>query len=335
VKVAPPLTLQRLNAHWEPGAVAVLRELKELHYVADLAELLAEDLPPYVRAVSAVRRWQGGMVFVQDDVSALALGDAHGGQLKPLLLPRGPGGRRRFEKALGNKADKLDLEAMAVLPDGRLLVFGSGSTPARESIVVVAPDLSAQLIDASGLYAHLRAQGAFAGSELNIEGALVLGPVLRLLQRGNGASRTGTPARDAFGDLPLAAVLAWLDGNGPHPTLQHIVQVELGDYHGKRLTLTDATQLGTGTLLITASAEASPNAVDDGEVSCSCVGVLREDGFALFPIVDEAGLVLQLKVEGIEPCSAQGTALHVVVDSDDASKPALLGTVHLKPPLSA
>jgi hypothetical protein len=54
------------------------------------------------------------------------------GAFRPLLLPQGEGGRRQFDDRLGNKAAKLDLEAGVVLPDGRFVALGSGSTARRE-----------------------------------------------------------------------------------------------------------------------------------------------------------------------------------------------------------
>src|SRR5690606_19851457 len=74
-----------------------------------------EDLPAHVRAASAVRRRGRELLIVQDDVNALALADARG-RARAVLLPRGPGGRRLFDDSLGNKRDKLDLEACAALP---------------------------------------------------------------------------------------------------------------------------------------------------------------------------------------------------------------------------
>ena len=63
-------------------------------------------------------------------MNALALTDAKGG-FEPLLLPVGADGHRSFDDTIGNKHMKMDLEAAVVLPDGRVLAFGSGSTEAR------------------------------------------------------------------------------------------------------------------------------------------------------------------------------------------------------------
>src|SRR5690606_296181 len=163
----------------------------------------ASDLPGHVRAGSGLCRWGERLVVVQDDVNALALLDEGSGVVAPLLLPASADGRRQFSDQRGNKADKLDLEACVVLPDGRLLALGSGSTAARERLVLVESDHRVRLVDGGPLYAHLRASADFAGSELNLEGAVVTRQQLRLFQRGNGAPAGDRAAINAVGDLDL------------------------------------------------------------------------------------------------------------------------------------
>src|SRR5688572_10489391 len=163
---------------------ATLTEVRPLVFPAAAAE---RDLPGHVRAGSALRRWHNRLVVVQDDVHALALLDETTGVVSALALPRGADGRRTFGTALGNKTLKMDLEACVVLPDGRLVALGSGSTPRREHVVVVTGNDDVRILEGPDFYAHLRSRPDFAGSELNIEGAAITEGVLKLLQRGNGA----------------------------------------------------------------------------------------------------------------------------------------------------
>ena len=116
-------------ASYDPGLEAVIVSRCELWYAE--GESLAEDRLGYVRAGSALAWCGDELAIVQDDASFIALRSADGG-VRAVALPRGAGGRRRFEDGLGNKADKLDLEACVVVagPAGpRVLAFGSGSTP--------------------------------------------------------------------------------------------------------------------------------------------------------------------------------------------------------------
>ena len=100
-------------------------------------------------------------MIVQDDVNVLALRDA-AGRIRPRLLPWGDGRRRRFDDTLGNKAAKLDLEAGVVLPDGRFLALGSGSTVRRQRLVVAWPDGRVALREGGELYELLRAKRQFS-----------------------------------------------------------------------------------------------------------------------------------------------------------------------------
>jgi hypothetical protein len=116
----------------------------------------------------------GELVAIQDDASFLAF-VRPGGAARAVELPTGPGGRRRFEDALGNRLDKIDLESVIVVAGdngSRLLAFGSGSLPAREWLLSYSPGVPdpVHLVDASPLYASLRAFPFFSGESLNMEG---------------------------------------------------------------------------------------------------------------------------------------------------------------------
>jgi hypothetical protein len=320
----------RARARIDPSMSAVLHELRPLRY-AD-GEDRASDRPGHVRAASAIRRWDGRLVLVQDDVNVLALHDAHG-RVEPRLLPWGEGRRRVFDDALGNKHAKLDLEAGLVLPDGRFVALGSGSTPRRERVVVAWPDGRVHLRDATAMYAALRAEPELAGSELNLEGATTLGGRLLLFQRGNGAPTTTAEPVDAIGELDLAAWIAWLDGRAELPPLLRVTQYDLGRVDGVRLGFTDATALPDGRVAFLAVAEASPDAVRDGEVVGCRVGVIDGDDVRTCDVLDEHGVPTRLKLEGLEPADAAGAdgalRLWVAVDMDRPEHPAQLGALRV------
>ncbi len=139
-----------------------------------------------VRAASALRQFENRLVIVQDDVNALAVRDSSGA-VRPVLLPAHASGRRVFDDTLGNKHDKLDLEACVTLSDGRLVAFGSGSTPEREQLVVWDGRAPPSIVAATALYRDLRAAVARDAARLNVEGAVVRGARLKLFHRGNDA----------------------------------------------------------------------------------------------------------------------------------------------------
>ena len=267
-------------------------------------------------------------MVVQDEVNALAMVDARG-HVTPLLLPRGVDGHRAFDDGRGNKHHKLDLEAAVVLPDGRLVAFGSGSMPVRETLVVVGPDERPVLVDGSSWYAMLRAEPAFSGSELNIEGAVVRASELLLFQRGNGAPRGQLKPVDAVGAFELGAFAAWLDGRAGAPVLRWVMQADLGRIGDTRVSFTDAAVTQDGRLIVLACAEDSPDAVRDGPVLGCRVGFLEDDRLVMTDVLDEHGRPCDLKLEGIEHRPGTVLDFDVVSDMDDPAEPARLGRLRM------
>ena len=321
--------IAHVRAEVDGSRVAVLARPFPLSLAGGGSE--TEDLPGFARAASAVRRWQRRLVVIQDDVNAIAVGGGDASlPLEPWLLPRGKDGRRRFDDALGNKRHKLDLEAAAVLPDGRLLALGSGSTRAREHLVVANADGDTELRDAADLYAALRRQTAFSGSELNVEGAVVQDDRLRLFQRGNGKVSDGVQPRSAVGDIALPQFLAWLDASAPAPQLQRILGVDLGHFNGVPLGFTDATLLASGVIAFLACAERSPDVTRDGEVLACRLGFLSDGSARSIDIVDDAGAPCTLKLEGIEVRPDDDETFDVVADVDRHDRPALGAVLTLR-----
>jgi hypothetical protein len=300
----------------------------------------SRDRPAHVRAGSGctfvdVPGLGRRLAVVQDDAAFLALVDPKSGRVDSIELPARAGGLRQFDKARGNKMDKLDLESIAaVTVDGApaLLAMGSGSDRVRETFVLVRfPDgvPVVEELPAGAFFAGLKKQRAFAGDELNVEGMVVDGDRVRFFNRGNGAG----VAVDAVGEVSFGALLAHLRDPLVHaaPPLQKVRSYDLGrDGAGTRLTFTDATRHPDGRTLFLAAAEASPNAIDDGEVTSTAIGELLDDGsIRLQPILDERGAPLVDKVEGLAIDPEDPRRAWVVVDKDDATAPAELLQVRL------
>ncbi|MFN2567122.1 MAG: hypothetical protein ABR499_19160 [Gemmatimonadaceae bacterium] len=301
------------------------------------------DRPAHVRAGSSLAWVPGGIALVQDDANFLAVVDPRDGTARAIALPAGYAGRRQFDERRGNKQHKLDLEAcVAVESEGRtvLVAAGSGSTSGREHVVLVDGWESGQpgveLIHAPRLYATLRREQAFAGSELNVEGAVHLGGRLRLFGRGNGALRDAVRPANATCDLEWQILLAHLRDpdriRPPRPT--DVVRYELGALGGIPLSFTDATVSG-GTVLFSATAEDSPDVTRDGRVTGSAIGVIDGTGRARWaPLTEPSGRPFAGKVEGLVGMGGvRGGArdrLYVVVDADDPETASVLCTVQLR-----
>jgi len=301
----------------------------------------ALDRTPHVRAASGLA-WAnvGGherLVVAQDDASHLAVLDPFSDppHVTALAIDHVVAGRRVFECRLGNKRHKLDLEACTTLEIGgveHVLVVGSGSLPVRERLVLVGPQGECRIADARSLYAALRAEPCFAGSELNIEGAVRVGDRVVLLQRGNGAASGALQPVDATCSVDAAGLAAYLEG-GAVPALEEIATYELGAIDGVRLTFTDATSAGTRVVFL-AGAEDSPDAIEDGDVAGVALGMLPEQSGA----DARWGLVRSLdgrpylgKAEGIAPHrrGVDDGRFWAVVDRDDPDHPAELLLIEL------
>jgi hypothetical protein len=233
--------------------------------------------------------------------------------------------------------------------------MGSGSTPWREQILMIPwcvggflrnprrvserPDYTdppepgdVRLFHAPAFYSALRQHVPFAGSELNIEGAVYLGgDVLRLLQRGNGAAREGCPPVNAICDISWKLLRAHLnDPAAPPPVPENVIQYELGILEGVRLSFTDAAVRG-GSVYFTATAEASSGAVCDGPVSGSVIGRFDADGTPRWTVLlDANGNRLCAKVEGIVFDSAVEDRGWVLIDHDDPNTPSELCEIALQ-----
>jgi uncharacterized protein DUF6929 len=345
---------RRVEARRDPRLSARIIRRVEMRYVGGADA--TTDRPAHVRAASGLA-WIGDrLAVIQDDANFIALVDPASGNAAAIALPAARDGIRQFDDARGNKADKLDFEGVVVAPseDGPvLLALGSGSTARRVHVAVVTglddPTLAHVVTNLQSLdafYAGLRAASAFAGSELNIEGAVMLGDVLRLYGRGNGAERDALLPLNATCDIEWVALRRHLDGRSsePPPPPHGIVQYELGTLGGIRLGFTDAALVARhgaaqhSLTLYSAAAEASPDVTRDGEVAGSGIGVIEETSGTVearwIELLDEAGRCDAVKVEGIAIDSRDPHRAFVAIDRDDHSRPSELCEVLLEGPWS-
>jgi hypothetical protein len=317
--MAGALTMRRseLVARFDAERAATLDELVPLTY-----ERCVDGLPPHVRAASALRRFDGRLVIVQDDTDALAVRDGSG-VVRAVMLPPRASGRRVFDDTLGNKHEKLDLEACVTIADGRLVAFGSGSLPARERLVVWDGRAPPIVVAASSLYGDLRAAVTQGGAWLNVEGAAVSGNTVKLFHRGNDAR--GAAAPNAIAEIELDELVEWLGGGAESPRVARVTAVDLGAERGVPFGFTDAVALDDERIVVLACAEDSASATSDGDVLGCRIGLLDAQGLVMADVCDAAGRRTMLKLEGIERRVGSSTEFDVVVDVDRPSAPALLG----------
>ena len=297
-------------ARLDPALGVRIVATRELRYTTPAAA--ADDRPAHVRAASGLVHAGGRLVVIQDDAAFVATVAAD--EVAAIALPRGAGGRRRFELACGNKHEKLDLES-CVAVDGALWAFGSGSTPAREHVAVI--DDRPRTIGAAPLYRRIR---DYLGA-INLEGAAAVGDELWLFHRGNTGPADRGPAVIRFA---RGAVAGWLHGRAALPEVIGTQSFDLGAIGSVRFGFTDAVVVGARVYFL-GVAEDSPDAIADGQVLGARLGVIAGDGVR----VADVGA---FKAEGLAFDPADARRAWIVIDPDDVAAPAQLCELELQGP---
>ncbi len=305
------------QARIDPELAVRVHAMRALRY--DRAAEATDDRPDHVRAASGLAMHGGRLVVIQDDASFFAVVTADG--VSAIKLPRGLDGRRRFEVRIGNKLDKLDLES-CVAVDDELWAFGSGSLPIRDKICRVQHGVP-RVVDAAPFYGRMREA---LGSGINLEGVARLGEQLWLFHRGNTG---GIDVGPAILKVSLGAMRAWLDGRAALPAIDEIEGFDLGEIDGQRLGFTDAVAYGERVLYL-ATAEATSNAIDDGRVLGSHLGVIGRDGIRAAPLLGPDGA--PVKAEGLALDPAHSGRGWIALDPDDPDQPASLLEIELVGP---
>ncbi len=318
-----------------PDAVRVIGTEERMHIEVVRSRTLWFDDGTPVRAASAIAPFAGGWLVAQDDATHAAWCLPSGIERVRLFPP--VEGHDTFSPAAGTKKLKPDVEAAVAVRVGGgrgVLALGSGSSPARMRAALVTesdtevPDVS--VADLAVVYTAIGDRLGIDLAEVNLEGACVLGEVFRWFNRGNLAG--GVPSASI--DLDLDALLRVFAGAGCDEvvaSLRNVRTYDLGDVDGVGLTVTDAVALPDGSVVVSAAAEDTPNAIDDGPVVGAALALVDDDGVRAsvrFPLVD--GQVP--KVEGLLLLDhgPDESTLVVVVDDDDPDRPSAEHTVRVR-----
>ncbi|RZJ67006.1 MAG: hypothetical protein EOO50_07015 [Flavobacterium sp.] len=156
------------------------------------------------------------------------------------------------------KSIKPDFEAMAE-DDGKLYIFGSGSTGARNRMVEVDCETKkvGATTDLTNLYEQMKRESSISDDNFNLEGAICSKDVWYFFQRGNG----GEGKNGVF----------TVNGKLDHPKSVTFSEVILPEIKGVTVSFTDAVLVGKDVWFL-GSAEDTKSTYDDGEVVGSVVG---------------------------------------------------------------
>lgn len=222
------------------------------------------------------------------------------------------------KKLQGNnipKFHKPDFEAMEMISETEILVFGSGSkSPERDVCLMV--EISEKILyeefDISLFYNHLRNLEIMRGYELDIEGLAVKNEMLFLFNRG----------RNIIFSFSLIDFIAYCK-TGTNFPLPKTKLFSLPRINGLEAGFSGATTFKDKPYFIfTAAVEDAPNAYDDGDILGSFLGILEmkngefEDNFLIQQIPNPE---FPLKVESViidKVISETETNLVLVTDND-------------------
>lgn len=287
--------------------------------VEEVRRLSFDDGTP-VTAASAIAPLGDGWLIAQDDATSAAWRRAGSVTAVRLLPP--VEGHERFSERAGTKRLKPDLEvACPTEVDGvpAVLLLGSGSSDRRMRGVLVrlvdgVPVASAA--DLPVLYERVAERLGRSMDELNLEGASRHGDRLRWFSRGNLAA--GVPSASV--DVHLPALVAAVLGHEDPASIpvEHRREYDLGEVEGVGLAVTDAVALPDGRVLLSAAAEDTPNAIDDGPVVATALALVDDEAVLAVAPVPEAGSHVH-KIEGLALRAVEGDVVHLlaVVDDDD------------------
>jgi hypothetical protein len=293
-------------------------------FVDGVRALRFDDGTP-VTAASGIAPLGDGWLVAQDDATIAAWLRADG--VTPVRVLPPVEGHDTFSEPAGTKRLKPDLEvACPVEVDGEpaVLLLGSGSTPRRMLGVLVRLVDGRPVVragDLDRLYERVAERLGLPMEHLNLEGASRHGATVRWFNRGNLAAGV----LSASVDVPLEDLVAAVLGRGDAASMpvEQPRSYDLGEVEGVGLAVTDAIALPDGRLLLSAAAEDTPNAVDDGPVVASALALVDgDDVLAVAPIPEVDGHVH--KVEGLALREIRDGEVHVlaVVDVDDPATPS-------------
>jgi len=264
-----------------------------------------------VSAASGLVLRDGYFHVVADDENALFVFGQEGDTRRvPLLDGELP------TKNSARKKQKADFEILVDLADDGLLAMGSGSRATRERAVLLDRRERTTVIDIAPLCASLRE----TFPELNLEGGVLLGNELVLLQRGNRSDRRTALVFISRDDLQNAlASRQFVPTRAPR-----IVDLELGGQDAVPWTCTDLALVGNGDLLASAVLEDTCDAYEDGACLGSALVRIAPDGALRW----HRRLETPSKVEGI---AVDGEGVWLVSDADDRAVPSQLLRAALEP----
>lgn len=254
---------------------------------------------PFISSASGLLLHRDHFYIVSDDERSLLCLDSSlekRSKLIPILhgvLPE--------DKSLRKKL-KPDFESIIHLPDhDALMCLGSGSSEKRNKCALIHADHRVTELTLDNCYNQL----SEIIPELNIEGGVARGNMIRLFQRGNGKLK-----QNAIIDIELTSFLQ------NEVKDLNIRSTDLGTLKSIPLSFTDACQVGSDCFFL-AVAENTESTYLDGEFLGAVLGKMNLHG----DVMEMQPIDIPYKPEGLY---IEGKNVFVVTDADDRTKASCL-----------
>ncbi len=224
------------------------------------------------------------------------------------------------------KFHKPDFEAMEMVSDTEILIFGSGSkSPERDVCVLV--EIGEKIVsypyNISSFYTYLRGIEMMQNFELDIEGMAISGDLLYLFNRG----------RNIIFSFPYKDFMAYCK-NGTNFPIPKSNLFSLPTINGLTAGFSGATSFKEKPYFIfTAAVEDAPNAYDDGDILGSFIGMIERkngkisDNF-LIERISNPGFPLKVESVTIDRIVSD-TQTDLVLVTDNDGKPSEILRVRL------
>ena len=210
------------------------------------------------------------------------------------------------EEAKARKSQKPDFESLVHLPSiNSILVVPSGSTAHRANGILIQSD-SKTKINFAALY-----QSLTEISDLNIEGSVIVGDLVKLFHRGNGIDQ-----QNFIISLNLKIFLDEIlsDNAVTARSLRGIEKCDLGELSGQKLSFTDAATESDDRIWYVAVVEGGKSTYFDGEFGGAVIGCIDSKN----KIIRERKLNCPAKPEGLA-LDIPSKKFYVVTDPDNRS----------------
>lgn len=279
-------------------------------------KLISKKILKGIPSASGIEIYKNKLYIIGDDSAWLFILDR---QLKliekiPLLKKR-----KRLSEARIPKKKKPDFEAMTFVKykgEKILLIFGSGSKRIkRDKLFAVYPSRKHEVKEYSltSLYDYIN-DGKRKTSELNIEGVAATDKRIWFLER-----RTAK-RRNMFYSFDLKQVMDFLfKKERKRPRDIRIGRFDLPSINTIEAGVSGAAMINKYKMIFTASVEDTENAIDDGDILGSFIGIRNFKSYEVnAEVLEKGNNTLKLKVESICILKSKNKThqLLAVTDSD-------------------